>query len=174
MFCTQCGTQANEGDKFCGNCGNAMVPSDEAPTPRPNPVPEPPSSPRDPIESVARARARAQAQAGARIDAATPASKSYGRKALKWGIRIVAFIVMMILYLVWKEAATKAGTESGAMGVVRAVVLFGGFLWIVQATGNLDGGRGGHKSAIENQSESERQRKLLELSKQAKGHGALK
>jgi hypothetical protein len=79
-----------------------------------------------------------QAQAGAAVQAVAPAVKIYGRKALKWGLRIVAFIVIGVVYLIWKEAAAKSGTESGAMGFIRAILLFGGFLMFVEWTRELD------------------------------------
>ena len=145
-----------------------MSRAEEAPAPHLEPEHQRKPRPRGPVASAV----RMQAQAGANIHAVAPVAKIYGRKTLKWGLRVVAFVVMMILYLAWKEAAAKSGMEGGAMGVVRGVVILGGYLAFVKWTKALD-----TKPDIAAESKqgemSERDKRMLELSKKAKGHAKI-
>ena len=83
-------------------------------------------------------------------------------------MRIVGTIVALILWLVWKEAAQKTGLEGGMMGAIRGIVTGLSIYWIWVITKKLDT----HTAVIEN--DDERQKRLLELSKQSKGYGRLK
>jgi len=57
MFCTNCGSQQDEGAKFCGSCGSALGANTAAPVAAPAPATEAPAAQPAPAPAVAPAPA---------------------------------------------------------------------------------------------------------------------
>lgn len=130
MYCTQCGTQANDGDRFCASCGTpiAGVPSQPSPLQDPEPARQE-SGPQ---------LAQQQSKSSSAVQAIRPGAAAFGRKGLKWALRIVGLFVAVFVLLAWKEAAVKGGIESGLMGVFRGLIVFGTYLAFFEWTKSLD------------------------------------
>lgn len=130
MYCTQCGTKANDGDRYCASCGTPVSRMEGESPPAPNPEKmQQHNCPQ--IE-------RPQAKTNAALLAVAPSAQVLGRKALKWGLRIVGLFIMMILLLIWREASMKSGMEGGLMGALRGVIVFGTYLAFLEWTKLLD------------------------------------
>ncbi len=125
MFCTQCGSRAEEGDNFCANCGVQLSKSSAESQGVSQSVPNPPSS-------------NASNSTTEAIQAKLPPARVAGRKLLKWSLRVIAFFIAMIVYLAWKELSAKTGMESAAMGAARGIAVFGAYLAFVEWTKSLD------------------------------------
>ena len=130
MFCTQCGSQAKVGDRFCAGCGTPISgTSGESSSPlNPAPIRQDASSK---IEHV-------QSKTTAALQAAAPSASVLGRKGLKWGLRLIGLFLTMIVILVWREASMKSGMDGGVMGAFRGVIVFGTYLAFFEWTKSLD------------------------------------
>lgn len=133
MFCTQCGIRAGDGDKFCARCG-VRLPSASAESSKP-------SMPATTMQEIDATVGRIQPEAS--VKAAAPSANTFGRTVLKWTLHVVGLFVFMMVYLVWKELAMKAGMESALMGAARGVIVFGTYLGFVEWTKSMGAGRDG-------------------------------
>jgi len=99
MFCTQCGTQIDQGANFCKNCGTRVNKTTD-------PVVAGEDSQADPaIKPVETSRRTALASPADPIDQRIPFSPSHERKGIS-AIRVIAMVVILVL-------ATGAGVYFG-------------------------------------------------------------
>ena len=74
-----------------------------------------------------------------RAEQTQPATKFSGRFFLKWAARLVAAVVMAIVYIEWKKVTEDYELENAVMGTYRPIVLLLAYYLVWVFTRRIDG-----------------------------------
>lgn len=101
-FCSQCGAKAFAEAKYCHDCGKPLSQQESANTSPPIAIP---------ISDPA-------SQASTRTT-----TQNHLREVIRWGIRVLGILAILVLWALWREIARENGIDSGLHGAVRGIAM---------------------------------------------------